>query len=201
MKTMRSLFLVLLAALLVLPAGAQISSEQSRESNAALANMRRIELLHYLLPLLLTKSQLNELLPAIERARDKVKQVQTLENKDLKMYQDEITAALKRGVEHGEMPAATLRGKIRGLLNAFEIRRQIATGENFDLVNEVIQRTWNAGQKKAAAGTLDPALFNLQSAEGKEIDDEAKLQLFVREVLLDDAAYGVLVELAKHAKN
>lgn len=172
--------------------------EQSKKSAEILAKMRQIDLLTQLIPLALTKDQINTLLPVIERARAKLTQLNKDEATALEKLDSKITEAIKKSVETSVAPPKALLDELAEATMKMSLNRDAAGDEFTDLILKTFTDTCNAGQRKAAANSLAPQLFD-PSLKPDKMTEQEKLRFFVRNILLDPQAYDVLVQLAKHA--
>src|SRR5437879_4481825 len=84
------------------------SPDQTKRSEEIVAKMRQIDILNQVIPLALTKDQINKLLPAVERARAKVIQTQKDEAVTLEKLDGKITAAIKKSIQDGLTPPRDL---------------------------------------------------------------------------------------------
>jgi hypothetical protein len=196
MKTVLRLFLAALAGAAVVVAVSQVSPDKARRSDEILRKMRQIDLLNHILPVLLTKDQINRLLPAIERARSKVNTVQNEEANELIKFESKVDDAIAKGIQRELTPAKTLLIELNNNLTKFAFRRQLTGEENADMVLAVVKKELNAGQIKAMANSHDIAAFDPRVDVSKLTEDD-KLKFFIKDVLLDPQAYDLLVKLAK----
>src|SRR4051812_37834674 len=89
-------------------ASAQLApSDQGKKSDEILKKMRQIDLLNQMLPMAMSKDQIGKLLPVIEKARQSVKDEQKFEYKQLLEVEGKVDAAIKAGVDKGEVPQLT----------------------------------------------------------------------------------------------
>jgi hypothetical protein len=174
----------------------QAPDARSQRSGEILDKIRQIDMLNHILPVLMTKEQIRKLLPAIEKARAKVRDIQRLEAEDLTKFESKIDGVLARGFEKGEVPTRDVLNELHKLMAAFSLRRQIAAGENMEVVMPVVEATLDAGQKKAAGNSLHASIV-APDTKPEELTDEQKLRFYVQHILLDPAAYDVLVRLSK----
>jgi hypothetical protein len=178
--------------------GAQSPADQAKKSDEIVLKMRKIDLLTQIIPLALTKDQINKLLPAIERARAKVAAVVKAEAADLLKLDGKLNEAIKTSIENGTTPPKKLLDELALDTATLSEKRLVAIDENTELVLKSFEDTVNAGQKKAAANSLAPQLFD-PSLKPDKMTIEEKVRFFVKQILLDPQAYDVLIELAKHA--
>ncbi len=175
---------------------AQVAGDdRAKRSDEILGKMRTMELTNQILPLLLTKEQLRDLLPPIEKARLAVKQAQAEEFGVLKTYEAKLDAAIKDALEKGQIPGRAMLIEMNRVLTALSMKRRAIADENVATVLAAVDKVMNVGQRKAAANSLDPKLFDptLKVEEMKETD---KVRFFVGEILLDPLAYDILVKLS-----
>jgi hypothetical protein len=167
---------------------------KGKRSDEIMIRMRQVDLLNRILPLLLTKAQLREILPAVEKARKKEREILALEDKDLATVADKLEEAVTKGIEAGVPPSKAFQMEIATFTNALYIRRQAALYEMIDEVYKAIDKQLDPGQKKVMANTLKPNLLD-PKAKAEEMTDVDKIRFFIRMTLLDDAAYDVLKKL------
>ncbi len=194
---------VLLAAILVFSlAGSALALNQdtpaSKRADAIVNRARQLDLLNHILPLLLTKDQINKILPVIEKCRGKVKQVMAKEAENLKLVEIEVEKAYEDGIKKGAVPSRALLEKLNRLFFGFSILRNAAASENADDVYAVMKSCMNEGQLKVAANSIDIKRYNPQ-ADTSKMSDEEKIKFFIKDVMLDPLSYDVLVALAKIA--
>ena len=174
------------------------TQDQVRKSELVLSKMRQIDVLTQVVPLALTKDQLNQLLPAIERARARVAAQQKQEAQTLEALDGKVSDAIKQSEEKMVPPPQSLLDDLAKTTMQMALKRQVIVDENTDAVLKVFNQICNAGQKKAAANSLRPELID-PSLKADKMTDEEKIRFFIEEILLDPQGYPVLLELAKHA--
>lgn len=196
--TMRRLTLVVAAlAVAVMAFGQPVTPEErGKRSDEIMGKMRTIELANQILPLLLTKEQLRELLPVIEKARQAVRAAQTEEFTVMKSYEQKLDAALKEALDKGQVPGRELIGELNRLLTALSLKRRVIADENTTSVMAIVEKSFNAGQKKVAASSLDPKLFD-PTIKVEEMKESDKIRFFIAEILLDPLGYDILVRLSR----
>lgn len=191
---LRLAFLVATSILCSLAMGQ--TGDQSIKSEELVGKIEVINLMNQVNPLVLTKEQIRKLLPPIEKARQKVKEIKKAEADEMKKLETKIDAALKEGYEKGAVPSPDLVKELAATFNAMRIRRDLIAQENAENVYDIFKVTLNAGQLKAAANSLNPKMFN-PDFKPEEMKDEDRHLLFVREILLHPATYEMLVKMAK----
>lgn len=189
-------WICLVVAMTAVFAGAQtVDPERAQKSDEVFQKATKLDLLNQILPLLFTKEQYRDILPSIERARQRVRETQKLEADELVKLDKQLDAALKDAMEKGVVPPRELLTEVSKTLQKLSIARGIISGQNTQEVFDAFVKTANAGQKKAAANALSPKLFD-PSAKPEEMSDDEKLRVFVREILLHPMAYDIMRKLS-----
>jgi len=170
------------------------SGDKAKKSTETLEKMRQLDLLNQLLPLVMTKDQIRQILPAVEKARADVKAEESLEADLIAKYAARVDQAVKDGIQKGDVPDKKFLVELNALIRTMSMRRDAVAHDNVDRVLEAMKKTLNAGQLKAAANSLNPAVF-LTGVKVEEMTDEAKTRLFVSEIMLDPLAYDLLVKM------
>lgn len=185
-------------SLLALTSGAmgQTSDAAAKRSTEILKKARTLDLLNHILPLLLTKEQINQMLPAIERTRAKVRAIEKAEAEDLAKYEKKLDDAIAQGFEKERVPGRTVLNEISKLFQALAIRRQIAAEENAEDMLTVVKKALNAGQLKTMAGSLDMKVY-LPGVDPATITEDMKIKVYIKDVLLDPLSYDFLVRLSR----
>src|SRR5690606_18166972 len=93
------------------------------------------------------------------------------------------------------LPSDEFIGEYAKTVNAMSLGRQILIGQSTKLVLDKMKEVLNEGQLKAAAHALSPEL--LGAGDSSTMDQDAKLRLWIKEVLLDRASYDVLVDMSR----
>jgi len=179
------------------PAMAQ-TSDQGAKSDKVLMKLRQIDLLNMLIPLALTKDQIEAILPAIERARQNVRRVEKDEAATLEKLDSKVSDAIKKSIETSVAPPKALLDELAQTTKDMGDARVAAVDENTMNVLKVFVATVNAGQKKAAVNSFSPAYIDPKAKPDTVTDDE-KITFFVRDILLDPQAYDILVQMSRHA--
>ncbi|MFI5385417.1 MAG: hypothetical protein ACHQ50_04770 [Fimbriimonadales bacterium] len=174
------------------------TSDQGKRSDEIVMRMRQIDLLTQIIPLALTKDQINQILPTIERARAKAKQIEKTEAETLLKLDGKISDAIKKAIEDSVAPPKELLDELARTTAAMSMIRMAAVDDNIDAVMKVFNDVCNAGQKKAAANSLAPQLIDPSLKPDKMTQDD-KIRFFIQNILLDGQSYEILVQLAKHA--
>jgi len=196
---MKRIYLCLfLVAALLGSALAQTPEERAKRSEEIVAKTRKIDLLNQMLPLLLSKSQINDLLPAIEKARQNMDKTWRFEYDELKKLEPDLDATIAAGQEKGDLPKRDFVVKVTKTFRALSILRDAAVSENIAIVKIGVDKVFNAGQKKAATNLIDATFFD-PSLKPEDLTDAKKMEMYIKVVLLDPLAYPVLIEMQKHA--
>jgi hypothetical protein len=191
MKT-RFLAIVCLATFL-----APFAHAQGEITNVVIyQKIAKMDALCNILPLILKKSQIDQLLPSIEKALDNVRHAKINEDNFYKDLEPIVDEANKVGIEKQQMPSDEVRKKFADAMLAFSIERQTVIAQNLDLVQPVFEKVLNAGQLKAAANTVNIQFYD-PTAKPEQMSQQDKERMFIRYILLDPVVYDVLIELDK----
>jgi hypothetical protein len=172
--------------------------EQMKKSDDVLNKMRQIDLLVQIIPLALTKDQINALLDVVERARAKVSAAQKDEAEKLAKLERTVDDAIKKAVETNVAPPKALLDDLAHATAVMTMNRLTIIDDNTTAVENVIKRVCNAGQIKVMQESLAPQLID-PSLKPDKMTAEDKLKLFIQNILLDPQSHEILVQLAKHA--
>lgn len=198
MKSLVRVFVASIAVIAAVSAPAQLQNDRAKRSEEILIKMRQLDILNHLVPVLMSKDQINKLLIPVEKAREKVKQIQDMEASDLAKFESKINDAIDKGLNKDLVPSRPLMVELAKLMQAFAIRRDIARGENADLVLEVMKKELNEGQLKAAMNSHDLKAYDPRLDVAKLSDDD-KLKFYIKDIILDPYAYDILIKLSKKA--
>lgn len=199
MNSIRLIFSLAISLVFASAAFAQPATPGSR-SDQILLKARDIDLLNHLLPLLLTKDQINGILPLIEKCRKKVKDVEAEEAKDLASLEGEIDAAVSKGIKEQLVPPKTIINKLTALFTGFTIRRQAAANENADFVLPELKKILKAGQWQTAVHTIDPSRYD-PKIDVKTMSENDRVKFFIKDVILDPNTYPLLIKILKERKD
>ncbi len=192
----RVFFAAFLGACVAVALTSQLSTEKANKSYELLTKARQLDLLNHMVPLVMTKEQINKMLVVVEKARANVEKIKLMEANELIQYETKINDAISKGVNKDQVPAKNLMVEINRLFNAFSVRRTVAAGENADLVYEVLKKEFNAGQFKAAANSIDMKAYE-KDIDVTKLTDEAKVKFFIKDIFLDPACYDLLLKMTK----
>jgi hypothetical protein len=193
---MRLITLLLLAFALVCGASAQTEAQRAEHSEKILNKIKALDLMNHMLPLLMTVDQMKQMLPVLEKCREKEKQQQIKEYELLRKYETRLDEANKKALQTSQVPGRDLLNELATLFKSFNLGREVIVTENTDAVVAAMKKILNEGQIKAAIGDLNPALFD-PSLKPDKMTDEEKLRFYVRTILLDAVAYDVLLRMSQ----
>jgi hypothetical protein len=192
---MRNLFILGLCALLFTGAFAQVSSDKGKRSDEIQIKVHRIELLLQILPVGLTKEQLNTILPKLEKIRAEQRKIMASEDDELAKIEAKVDTTLKNGMEKGVYPPQDALVEIRKVGAALAIRRNLVLSEMTDELYTEMKKTLNAGQLAVMAKTIEAKAIDPKKPE--DVKDEPRIKAFIRAFILDPAAYEILVKLSE----
>jgi hypothetical protein len=190
-----SLIIALVCGLFALSFG-QLPADQKAASDRVLAKIRKIELYNQILPVLMTPTQLKAILPVLEKHRAEAVKLEKQEHDELKKLETSLDPAIKLATEKGELPDEALIKRGVSLFFGFMILRKALVDESVDLLMKAMKANLNEGQIKAAANSFSPAIF-LTEMKLEDLTDDIKLDYWIRLVLMDNAAYDILLELSR----
>ena len=191
--------LLSLALCLSLSAGAsaQVLTSKGDRSDQINIKMHEVDLLLQVLPLLLTKEQINvKLLPAIEKNRELLRKELIYEDDELAKMEPILDDALKGAYEKGAYPPRKTSDEVANKTRSLGLKRKIVELEMVGAMTEALEATLNSGQKKAMLGSFDPK-FIAPGQKPETVTDQMKMNFFVERVFLDPTTYEILKKLAK----
>jgi hypothetical protein len=178
---------------------AQDITQAGKDVDQTLLKINKLNILKYVTPLLLKKTQINALLTTLEKCQAKQKEIVALDARDLKPYEAELDKAIDSALNDGSYPKREFQGKIIAIQEALLVRRRLATNEMVDMLLETSRKNLNEGQIAVMRNLTDPNYVEGQTKASKLSDDE-KTKLYIREILLSPLAYDILKQLAKRAQ-
>jgi hypothetical protein len=197
---MKFRILLLLAVALCSSFGySQEITQAGKDVDATLLKINKINILKYVTPLLLKKTQLNSLMSTMEKCQAKQSEIIALDAKEFKKIEAEIDKALNGALNDGTYPKRELQAKVIQIQDALLLRRKIATAEMVDMLLETCRKSLNEGQLKVMGGLTDPNYVEGETKASKLPDDE-KIKLYIREILLSPLTYDIFKQLAKRAQ-
>ena len=184
--------------------GTMLSAQTSREQRGKRADeiitkIRRMDLANQILPLVLTKEQLDKLLPAVEKARTEGRKAEEVEYEMLTKLEPSVDTAIKDAFEKQMLPKQETMVTVASTFKTMRLRREAIIADNVDAVMAVLEKELNAGQKKAAANAVQPSLFD-PSLDPTKMSDTQKMRFYVQAILLDSEAYDVLLQMSTKRK-
>lgn len=190
--------LLTLGFVVVLASTALCQSDSEKAAYEANFGYRvvQLELYNKLLPVLFTKDQLKKILPAVEKARSKVRETKLIEYNEMKKLDTKLSAALKDAQEKNLIPAPSVLTEILQANGRFVTLENAVATTNTEDVFDVLKANLNAGQIKAA-GNAVPAAAMDPKTKPEDLDTDAKLRVFVKQILLHPVAYDLLVKMSK----
>jgi hypothetical protein len=203
MKLLRNLaFSIVLAASLTGFASAQnVTTESGKTSDEVMLKIHRVDLLNQLLPLFLTKAQINDkLLPAIEKQRSKWKALLAEEDAILAKLNPQLDETISKAVEKQEYPKMDFLKDIQQKLKQMQTKRTFTQITMVDEMDVLVKEVLDPGQLKALVGSFDARIID-PTKKPDELTDGAKRAFFIRNVFLDPMCREILIDLAaKSAK-
>lgn len=190
-----------LAALLVfalaVPSFGQVTAdERAKKADEVLKKVHQLDLMNNLLPLVLTKEQLGKFLPVMEKARQAVREQEKVEYDFLMKLSPKVDTALSEAKTKGKVPGREVINETWATFQMFTWKRKAIADENVANVQKAFEGAINDGQRKTAINTVNPKQFD-PTADPKTMSDAKKMEMFVRNILLDPAAYDLLVGMLK----
>jgi hypothetical protein len=198
MNKVRLLFSAALLVGVTAFAPAQLKTERAAESDRIQQNIHKLDLLYTIVPLALQKNQYNDLLTGIETARGRQMDELKKEDDDLASVDGDVSQAIDSATQKGVPPSQTVQKKIADIFAAAQSRRTTLGEQMVSDVYDLIHEHLNAGQRKVMAETF-PASALGSGVKASDIPEERKIRYYIRTVLLDPAAYPLLLEMSKHA--
>jgi hypothetical protein len=176
--------------------GQAIITEHGKQSDEIFLKLRKIDLLDQLLPLLLTKDQINHnLLPAIEQARSKMKQILTDEDTELAKFDAETTEVLNNAMTKDVYPPKDFLKRVAAKTRDMSIKRSV----NMSLITadlaKILDATLTDGQKKVMENSFDTSFVD-PSKKPEDVKPDTKRLFFINRVFLDPLTRELLIALA-----
>ena len=175
---------------------AQLTDEQKKKSDQVLHDIRKLELYNYILPVLLTKEQTNDLMTILEVHRADSKRYELNEHKFLIEAGKEISDALKEAMEKGKISDPEVMDKAAKLFTAFTVLRKSLVDDTAKKLGDKMRSKLNEGQIRSAANAFDPRIFD-PSLDPEKMTEAEKLEMWILIVLMDPIAYDIMLELSR----
>ncbi len=195
------LFLALCLATVSSFGYSQEVTQAGKDVDQLLVKISKLNIVKYVTPLLLKKSQLNALMSTIEKVRAKQSEIVALDAMEFKKQklEAEVDKALEDALNDGSYPKRILQVKIVNIQEALLMRRKIATSEMVEMLLTTCKKELNEGQLAVMRNLTDPNYVEGETKASKLPDDE-KTKLYIREILLSPLTYDIFKQLAKHAQ-
>lgn len=176
-------------------------TQAAKDVDQLLVKISKLNIVKYVTPLLLKKTQLNALMSTIEKCHAKQNEIVALDAMEFKKQklEAEVDRALEEALNDGSYPKRELQGKIIKIQDAILMRRKIATNEMVEMLLATCKKELNEGQLSAMRNLTDPNYVEGETKASKLPDDE-KTKLYIREILLSPLTYDIFKQLAKHAQ-
>ncbi len=180
-------------------ANAQFETPHGKRSAEINEKIHEVDLLIKVVPLVLTKDQLNKkILPEIEKDRDLYRKELAYEDDQLAKLEPDLDAAIAAAYAKNAYPPRTTTSEVADTTGKLTLQRQIFTGKITDDMIDLLNATLDAGQKKVVFGTFDNRFIN--PAKPESVTDEIRMRFFVQNVIMDPTTYDILVKLLKTAQ-
>ena len=192
--------LALVACFSVVSAQSQVpTTPKAAKSEATMERVRKVDFLIQVLPLNLKKAQIDRVLTAIEKARDRERQVRIAEDDELAKVDEKLAAAVKEGIDKGVYPSRDLQQEVAKMFRTMALRRSIILNEMVDTFYQDVKNVLEPGQKTVMEKSLDAAALE-PGLDVAKMDSEAKIKFFIKKIFMDSIAYDTLRELQKAVK-
>ncbi len=194
---MTTLFRAFALLFVLAVSGAVIAQTQPLDTVGSIQkNIHKLDILNQILPVLMTKDQLKEVILEVEKVRAAAKLVEGEEKKELMALEGRVNKAVKDSIEKGDLPEDKLMTELSDLYKKFVSRRKVQMAKNVAAMYEALKKRLNEGQMKAIANSLNPKIFN-PDADLEKMSEMEKTVIWIEYVLLDPVAYEVLLDLSK----
>jgi hypothetical protein len=190
---MKLIYITLIAMAGLSSGYCQITRSDPHKVQPVLDKLGEIDVANQILPLLLTKDQIKQLLPVMEKCRQNVRNQEAKEAERIKALEKDADKVLADGAK-GLLPPKEFLDRVNALFKKIQDERTGVKLANQILMMEVVNRAFNEGQKKAAIGVVDK-IFNEEKRTWEDGSNEAKLRYFVNAVILGDRGYEFLSRL------
>jgi hypothetical protein len=173
--------------------------ESAKRSAKVQEDMRRLDLLMQIMPLLIRKEQFDKILPVYAKVRAQQRLVLEDEDKQILALEQEVAEAIKKAKEQNAYPNRELVKRCIRLVQALGLRRRMARTDLVMDFFKVIDETFDAGQKKTMTAIEWKEIEPTAELDGKS--DAEKIKFFIRVIFLDPLAYDILIDLDKRARS
>jgi len=193
---MRRLLPFALALGLLVVAPAQVTGDKASKSNEVLNKLRKVDLLNQLLPVALTKEQIDKLLPPLEKCRALVRKTADEEATILEKLDASVSPIVKAGLEKGDVPNVEQIRSLAAVMQGMQSQRAKVVFANTTAMTMAFTEVTNKGQQKAAANAYNPKLMD-PGLKVEELTEERRMQIWIQDILLDPLTYDILVAISK----
>jgi hypothetical protein len=177
-------------------AGAQIITADGKKSDEIMLKIHKMDMVNQLLPVLMTTSQVKEILRPIEDARQAEKMQMSKEAAELRKVEKLSDDALKDAIEMRKVVPQEVMRECAATVKGLTIARTAMATDQVDKVLAKVQVTLDAGQQKAAANSSYVEDFFPGKKPG-EVPESTRLRTWVKYVLMDYQSYDLLIALSK----
>ena len=191
----RFIFLVLACMGVCTSAFGQADQQARNAVDRFFFKTTELQFYNLMLPILITKDQYKIILPAIEKARERVRQTYKKELEEIHGLDPDVDQALAAARDKDQVISGVLQAKLDKLKGGILMRRLIMAQLNENDVYDAIVKALNPGQQKAMANSLTPRLID-PNLKPDKMTQEDKLRLFVRDVLLTPDYYDDMVKMS-----
>jgi len=196
MNKLRLLVSILFVAGVASLCCAQIKTDHGADSDRIEQNIHKLDLMVQIVPLLLTKDQFPDLLTGIENARQRQRDELKQEDQDLADLDQEVSKAIDDATQNGKAPSKAVLDDINKKYQVASTRRTMIGEKMVGDVYSLIGTKLNEGQRKAMAASFPASAMG--NFKPEDVTEAVKIRYFIRMVLLDPAAYPLLLEMSKH---
>jgi hypothetical protein len=196
------LSILLLFALAAAAAAQPITTDKGKRSDEIYIKIRKIDLLSQLLPLVLTKEQINNtLLPSIEKARQRIRLVLSAEDDEVGSLEDRVNEVLKNALERGVFPPPTFTDEIERRSRGMATRRSVEIANQTEEILKAVKPVMTAGQWKVMAGTFPARVADPTATDPEKVSEDLRVRVFIQRVLLDPLTRELLMDIAEKRKD
>jgi hypothetical protein len=175
----------------------QAPTPSGATSDATNKKIHRLDLLIKLLPLVIQKAQYPVILAGIDKARDLEKEEKAKEDTALAEMEPSVSDAVDNGIQKGIYPPKDLQQSISDQIRKLNFQQIKVGAEMIKTVYDTIESSLNDGQRKTMEGSFSNEFISPTSPS--TVTDDVKLRFYVKAVFLDEDAYDLISEMAKHA--
>jgi hypothetical protein len=156
--------------------------------------VQRLALLNQLLPLLLTRDQIRQLLPALEKARASIQAQVVVEQKRLEAIAPIVDRLYSEAMEDGAVPSQEEIAKIDAVYAELTKGRDDVLKKAAQDILIALQTILTESQRTVMANSLDLARY-APNTDPDSVPNELKILTYVHMVLLNPMTYDILVEM------